>query len=137
MHELLSRDRGVTFQHTVLDDWKLSSCPMSAASVVLPEAGEPIMAWENAGHIAAQGLKAAPQGDGQKLPVIAAHPKTGTLLAWTEGVGFGRGGTVHWRLTSPGGLVFPESTAGRAGDLPPHGTVAAVALPDGRFVLMY
>jgi hypothetical protein len=140
MHLLVSRDHAATFIHTRLDDWKLATCPMSSAAL-LPASGGFLGAWENAGRIRFGGEKdtaqwATDMGDGQKLPVFARQEKTGEMvIAWTEGMGWNKGGALAWRYINE---ANPAANAtGRKDGVPANGSIAAVALPDGKFVILY
>jgi len=56
------------------------------------------------------------------------------LVAWTEGTAWKRGGTIAWRLSDRSGVQLAE--ARNAGPVPVWGLVAAVAMPDGSFVII-
>jgi hypothetical protein len=57
------------------------------------------------------------------------------LASWTEGMGWKRGGSVHWQLFRNEGQ--PLGTPGAADGVPVWSTVAAYAKRNGRFVLLY
>jgi hypothetical protein len=79
----------------------------------------------------------AGQGNGgRKHPSIADNGQGQTLVAWTEGTGWQRGGAVAWQLFDAEGKPVTNG-AGRAEKLPAWGLPAAIALKDGSFVLMY
>lgn len=141
MRLLHSQDRGQTFKLSTLDDWKLSMCPMSTAALIANGKGF-FGAWENDGRLGFGKLPGAAFGQiAQSAPL--KHPslainKDGSkiLLTWTEGISFGKGGAVGWQLLKPN--TAPASQPfGYAEGLPGHGNVAAVALADGTFAIIY
>ncbi|HET6407902.1 MAG TPA: sialidase family protein [Chthoniobacteraceae bacterium] len=139
MRLLRSSDRGESFELSALDEWKLSMCPMSTGSLLSTGNGF-IGAWENDGQIGFARLSGAnPQklkgAAPRKHPTLTTNSKGETLLAWTEGVAFGKGGEVGWQRFDATGK--PAGEVGRAEGLPGHGNVAAVALLDGTFALFY
>ena len=139
MSLLHSEDRGKTFKLSSLDDWKLSMCPMSTASLIDTKNGF-IGAWENDGRLGFSRLPgSSPQqlsGDTpRKHPTLAINNQGETLLAWAEGVSFGKGGTVGWQRFDASGKML--GSPGHAEALPGHGNIAAVALPDGNFAVIY
>ncbi len=71
----------------------------------------------------------------RKHPALAIHSSGETLLAWVENIGFGRGGDVAWQRFDAQGQRLGEP--GRASGLPANGNVAAVALADGRFLVIF
>jgi hypothetical protein len=67
--------------------------------------------------------------------VAVANGKGETLLAWTEGTGWAKGGSLAWQLYDSEGK--PTSEKGRAEGVPVWSLATAVAKPDGRFVVIY
>lgn len=138
---LVSRDHGDTFTVGTRDPWKIASCPMSSASI--SEApGTVLAAWETAGQVYFQkvGTKAntnvAPPGTGKrKQPSVIGNAAGQTLLAWTEGTAWQKGGEVAWQVFDASGS--PTAEKGRAPGVPVWGLVATVARPDGSFVIFY
>jgi hypothetical protein len=144
MYMLVSQDRGVRFRGQRLDDWTLTTCPMS--SVVMTNAENPLAAWENNGqvHFAALDAKlaqrpasiTAPATTGKrKHPAIAVNARGETLLVWTEGTGWKRGGSLAWQLYDRAGKSLAEK--GTAEGVPVWGLATAVALPNGEFQIIY
>jgi hypothetical protein len=141
---LLSRDRGRTFAVVSDHGWKAATCPMSSAALVTSRSGT-IAAWETADQIYFLLLDPktqqptrplTPPGVGRrKHPVTAVNSKGELLIAWTEGTGWQRGGSVAWQLFDASGSPLIEK--GRAPGVPVWGLAAAVARADGGFVIFY
>jgi hypothetical protein len=74
-------------------------------------------------------------GHGRKHPAVAVNGKGEILLAWTEGVGWNRGGSVAWQVYDHDGK--PTAERGHAAGVPVWSLVAAFVRPDGRFVIVY
>lgn len=75
-------------------------------------------------------------GRNRKHPVLAVNVKGETLLAWTEGTGWNRGGALAWQLFDSTGRPLPEK--GRIeGGIPMWGLAATVAKPNGGFLLIH
>jgi hypothetical protein len=70
-----------------------------------------------------------------KHPVAVANPEGEILLAWTEGTGWNKGGSVAWQLYDRDGK--PLSEKGRADDLPAWSLPTAFADPFGNFTIVY
>jgi hypothetical protein len=140
---LTSPDRGTTFTPRALQDWEISACPMSTFAVAEGD-GATVAAWETAGQVywtrvdgAGTGRPIAAPGSasGRKHPSIARNARGATLLAWTEGMGWGRGGTLAWQIFDKAGV--PVGDAGHADGVPAWSLVAADAKPDGTFDIIY
>ena len=58
-----------------------------------------------------------------------------TLLVWTEGTGWNRGGSLAWQLFDRSGK--PVGEAGSAPGIAVWSLAAAVAHPDGSFEIIY
>jgi hypothetical protein len=139
MRLLRSEDGGKTFKLSALDEWKLAMCPMSTASAISTSRGF-LGAWENDGKLGFGRLSGDPseQLSGKtprKHPTLASNDKGETLLAWAEGIAFGKGGAVGWQRFDAAGK--PVGPTGHAEGLPGHGSIAAVALNDGTFAVIY
>ena len=127
-----------------LQPWELPACPMT--TFAMAEARDGIVAaWETQQQVYTATLNA----DGRvastpspmtgtsvrKHPSIAINAAGDRLFAWTEGTAWARGGTVAWELRNRSG----ERLTGGAGSgtVPVWGLVAAVARPDGSFVILH
>lgn len=143
---LTSRDRGARFEGTRLHHWKLNACPMSSESFAESPA-DVLAAWETRGQVyftaidpatlEPGSITAAPgSGDDRKHPTVAGNARGETLLAWTEGTGWQKGGSLAWQLFDRSGK--PMSDKGRLeGVVPVWGLATAVARPDGGFTIVY
>lgn len=142
---LVSTDRGETFHSQTLSTWELNACAMTTAS--LASSGNRIAAaWEKAGEVYftfpddrtfSQAVVAgAPRtGSNRKHPAIAVAPSGETLLVWTEGTGWARGGSLAWQLFDAHGK--PLDGAGNAPGVPVWGLASAVAERSGSFTVIY
>lgn len=144
MFLLVSPDKGRTFRGQRLDEWTLTSCPMS--SVVMSDAQRRLAAWENSGQIwfaaldpklaAKPTATAAPGAPGKrKHPALAVNARGETLLVWTEGTGWKRGGSLAWQVFDRDGK--PTADKGTAEGVPVWGLPTAVAWPNGEFTIIY
>lgn len=145
MQLLISEDHGHSFSGRRIAKWTIDACPMSTASIC--QGGSNVFAaWETSGDVYYDQVHPPPleittarvpsgsPGD-RKHPAVAANGKGETLLAWTEGTAWGRGGSVAWQLFDRHGLALGRR--GRAPGLPVWDLVAAFALPDGGFTVVY
>jgi hypothetical protein len=139
---LLTAPRGSrTFEGRKLDTWNINACPMS--SMDFAQAGDKVEgAWETAGHVYFEDLTAvtaariaAPEGGpNQKHPRLAIAPDGETLMAWTEGTGWNRGGSLAWQLYDAAGK--PLGTKCTQPGVPTWSFGAVVAKPGG-FLVIY
>ena len=142
---LVSHDRGKNFAAQRVAKWELNACPMSTDFI--GQAGSNVLlAWETAGQVfyadvvrgAQKGPEpiAAPGAEtDRKHPVVAGNSRGETLLAWTKGTAWQRGGSVEWQVFDQAG--HPTAVKGTAPGVPVWGLVAAFARPDGGFTILY
>jgi hypothetical protein len=142
---LVSQDHGRTFAGSRVQPWTLNACPMTSMS--LAASGSRVeAAWETAGQVyfgdvfaeAARipAFQPAPGKAGaRKYPALAISPEGETLLVWAEGAAWARGGSIAWQVYGKDGR--PSGAAGVAPSLPAWSFAAAVARPDGGFVVLY
>jgi hypothetical protein len=141
---LVSRDRGESFKVLESDRWVVASCPMSSATITESKAGI-LAAWETAAqvHCAIIDPKAltarkrlTPEGmTKRKHPVAVGNDRGEVLLAWTEGTGWQKGGSVAWQVFDAAGQ--PTSEKGRTNGVPAWSLASAYAKADGSFVVVY
>jgi hypothetical protein len=142
---LSSGDRGRTFRGARIHQWEIAACPMT--SMDLAEAsGGVLAAWESEGQVffgavdtVSPGMswKAAPASDvtGRKHPRLATGPGGQTLLVWTEGTAWARGGSLAWQIfNSKGEAIGPIE---RRSGMPTWSFGAAVPRGDGGFTVLY
>lgn len=141
------------FAAVKLDGWETAMCPMSTFALY-PSGKDWLAAWETKGqvfygHIDRLGQlvrrHAAPgKGGNRKHPVVCCNGRE-TLLAWTEGLQWGKGGSVAWQIfnTANKDQDIPlannaamANVSGRAAGVPPWSLIAAVSEGD-RFVIFY
>lgn len=142
---LVSRDRGDSFQAENLGRWKVATCPMS--SFALAEGGGAVLAaWETNGQVSfvrlepASGRHAEPVSPpglarSRKHPVGAINDRGESVLVWTDGMGWNRGGSLSWQIFDKDGR--PTADKGRAPGVPVWSLVAAFVRPDGGFTVVY
>lgn len=144
MHLLASRDNGASFAGGVLDPWQSNTCVMSTASFSESPAGL-LAAWETKEQVyftridAKTGkpggaVGAAGMGAKRKHPSVAGNAAGETLLVWTEGTGWNKGGRLVWQLYGKDGKPSAEKGGGES--LPVWSFGAAFAAPGG-FTIVY
>jgi hypothetical protein len=140
---LVSRDKGATFQEKRLHSWNLNACPMSTYALTEND-GQVLAAWETRGRvfygvINPADLSVSPPnsvaGEAQKHPALIPGPNGKTLLVWTEGTGWQRGGGLAWQVLTRNGPTAPPV---RKPDMVPiWGLASAYTHPNGNFVILY
>jgi hypothetical protein len=129
-----------------LQPWRTSTCPMSSAS--LSEAPKGILAaWETEGQVAfaqinprtqAVSKPISPPGRAgtRKHPAVAGNTRGETILVWTEGTGWQKGGNLVWQVFDRDGK--PTGEAGKLrGGIPVWGLPTVVAGPFGGFTIFH
>ena len=72
----------------------------------------------------------------RKHPALAVNRNGETLLVWTEGTGWQRGGALAWQVYDGAGR--PAAQRGVVpGGIPVWGLATAVAGPDGGFTIIH
>ncbi len=108
MYLLVSNDGAETFSPLALQPWNIAACPMSTVSLAESTAGI-IAAWETQKQVffadvdrqtgsLGRPVPAPGPAASRKYPSIAVNSRGQTLLAWTEGTGWKKGGSVAWQV---------------------------------------
>lgn len=145
MYLLVSREKDARFGGVNVGRWNVEGCPMSTAAFVEGPTGV-LAAWETKGQVyfaridpatgkCSRAIPARGTAEGRKYPVLAVNARGETLLAWTEAMGWNRGGSVAWQVFDRWGK--PTREKGRAEGVPTWSLVAAFARPDGGFTVVY
>jgi hypothetical protein len=145
MYLLTSADKGARFQGEKLHEWEGGTCPMSLESFCQSRDAV-LAAWETADQVyfarvdpnsGQRPTALSPPGEpkGRKHPVIASNDRGQIILAWTEGMGWQKGGSVAWQVFDKEGKSIGE--IGRVRGVPTWSLVAAFARPDGSFTVVY
>jgi hypothetical protein len=143
MYLLASRDHGKTFQGSMIHPWEINACPMSSMSFA-ESAGTTLAAWETgrqvfygkvSGTAVPTPIAAPGEGKGRKHPRLAINARGETMLLWTEGTGWQRGGSLAWQLFNRDGMPMGEK--GSAPGVPAWSFGAVVARSDGTFTILY
>jgi hypothetical protein len=133
MYLLTSSDGGKTFQAIDLHPWQIGACPMSTVSLAAAS-GRVLISWETAGQVffsvidsrnmmVGKPVSAPGEGGHRKHPSVATNRAGQTLLVWTEGTGWKRGGSLAWQRFDEGGQSI--GTQGRVEGLPAWDFAAA------------
>lgn len=141
---LISRNQGVDFEIVNAHPWKISTCPMSSAFLSESASGV-LAAWETEGKVFFAQVNSDTKSVARavspasvprsKHPAVAGNARGEVLLAWTEGTGWQRGGTLAWQVFGTEGK--PISEINRAEGVPVWSLVSAVARADGSFLVLY
>ncbi len=133
---------GGDFAGRKVAEWQVGYCVMSTAMLSAVRGGM-LGAWESAGQVYFARVEgdgnaavAAPgPAGGRKYPAVAANKRGQVLLAWTEGMGWKKGGALAWQVFDAEGQ--PMGAEGHAAGVPVWSLVAAAARPDGTFTIVY
>ncbi len=142
---LESNDSGRSFRGSQVQPWTIGACPMSSMSLAAAGA-RVVAAWETAGQVyfgeidtaaarIAHPIAARGDGGARKHPRLAANARGDVLMTWAEGTAWQRGGSLAWQLF--GGDGQPIGALGTAPGIGVWSFPAAIARPDGRFVVLY
>lgn len=142
---LVSKDRGRTFDGADVSQWNVGYCVMSSAAFAQSPTSV-LAAWETEKQAYYARLDpatgkmltpvAAPGASlNRKHPAVAGNAPGETLFAWTEGMGWKKGGTLAWQVYDK--LGQPAAERGKVAGVPAWSLVAAFARPDGGFTIVY
>ena len=139
---LISHDKGAHFDIAYSHHWNVGTCPMSSAT--LSEAsGQILAAAETHGRVFFVQLDpqtgkvsspVSPEAQA-KHPVVLGNPRGEILLAWAEGTGWNKAGSLAWQLYDREGK--PISTKGRVDGLPAWSLPTAFTDQSGDFTIVY
>lgn len=140
---LVSSDHGSSFRATFSHPWSVGMCPMSSATVNTAGALT-LAAWETAGRVHLgrfskaewkSEVRAVGPLKGAKHPRLATNVRGETLMVWTEGTGWQRGGALSWQAFDMDGK--PTAEEGWKDGIPAWSYATAYARPDGNFVILH
>jgi hypothetical protein len=142
---LTSSDRANSFRCETAGEWMVDLCPMSSEAFV--DGPQAVKAgWETDGQVfmaridKKQGLLSQPTAapgspGGRKHPALAVNGRGHTILVWTEGTGWQRGGALAWQVFDEKGM--PTKARGRTDGIPVWSFAAVYPEPDDSFVILY
>ncbi|MBI2194694.1 MAG: hypothetical protein HYU36_22165 [Planctomycetes bacterium] len=145
MYLLVSTNQGAKFQGKKVGSWQVNQCVMSLSHFTENAKGA-LAAWESreqvyfaeidsAGFQVSSPVPAPGLAARRKHPVVARNAAGETCLAWTEGMGWQKGGAVAWQVFDAQGK--PTGEKGRADGVPAWSLVAVFARPRGGFTVVY
>jgi hypothetical protein len=142
---LHSEDHAGHFGGASIAPWRAEMCPMSSAAMADTGTGV-LAAWETRGQVFFGRVDpkthrlsppiSPPGGRGdRKHPAVAGNARGETILVWTEGTGWQKGGSLAWQVFDRAGR--PTGPQGRVeGSVPVWGLATVVARPDGGFAII-
>jgi hypothetical protein len=145
MELLVSGDHGRTFRDASVALWKLNACPMTTNDLSQGRQGV-LAAWETAGQIyfseidprsfqLFRAIVMPGKANDRKHPAVGTNLRGQVLVAWTEGTGWSKGGSLAWQLFDQmGHAVGPE---GHAAGVPVWGLPSVFADGQGNFTIVY
>jgi hypothetical protein len=142
---LTSTSGAERYRGTPLQRWQVQQCPMSSMAFAEGQQGV-LGAWETTGQVyygiveprtgeVSEPIAAPGRPAGRKHPRLAAAADGTTLMVWTEGTGWNKGGSLAWQVFDKTGKALKER--GRADGIPVWSFAAAFARADGGFTIVY
>jgi hypothetical protein len=74
-------------------------------------------------------------GKNRKFPAVAGNSQGEMMFAWTEGMGWKKGGELEWQVYDKTGK--PTTERGKTNGVPVWSLIAVFARPGGGFTIMY
>ncbi len=141
---LASRDRAQSFDGVLMHPWKIAACPMSTIAIAEGPSGV-VAAWETDGQIFFANVKprlaeysvpraVAGRGTARHHPAVAVNRKGEMVIAWTEGTGWQKGGTLAWQVFDSEGEPTTQSDRLKGG-IPVWGLPTVVSSADGFLIV--
>ncbi len=141
---LVASSRGAAPREKLLHQWNINACPMSSMAFAGTDQ-DVLGAWETQEQIyfaridprtlqLSEPAAAPGSATRRKHPSLAVNERGETLLVWTEGTGWNKGGALAWQLFDADGKLLSEG--GQVGGVPTWSFGAAVATASG-FVIFY
>lgn len=140
---LTSRSGTGAFDLLKLDSWEHKVCPMSSGALV--DTGRGVLAsWERAGQVHCSTIAPEPnarpvppeRSGERKHPRLAVDGQGRSIVVWTVGTGWNRGGSLAWQLFDADGRPI-DGAAGEQSGVPVWSFAAVVAWPGGGFEILY
>ena len=128
-----------------LQQWELSSCPLSTNDIGIDNNANRWLVFETAARIVQKNLQSeeAPtlvaeplSATRQKNPAIAFNSAGEHLVVWGEGISHSRGGSLNMRLFGADGQVLDSNFTAEI-EIPEFSFPAVANLPNGDFLLLY
>ena len=147
MYVLASKDKGGSFAATKLDKWEIGQCVMSSAGFHSITDGM-LASWETEHQVKFARVDELPPNSRpsvtapnlgeqtRKHPVLCSNSAGQVILAWTEGTGWQKGGSVAWQVFDQIGRPVVGGS-GRAEGVPVWGLVAVFSGPNDEFTVVY
>lgn len=145
MYLLASNDHAATFRTIAKDPWNIGICAMST-SAFAPGRDGVVAAWETKNQIrftrirndlTDSGVVSVPgNGSNRKHPAVAVNKQGDFIVAWAEGTGWSKGGSVAWQVFDRDGTP-KAGQPGRADGLPVWDSPAAFVAPDDSFRIAF
>ena len=146
MYLLVSQQGEADFASSRIAPWEVPACVMSTAALSPAPLGV-LAGWETQGQIyfgvvdansgkLSRSIAATGETKDRKHPTVAGNQRGEVILAWTEGMGWNRGGAVAWQVYNQQGRAI-AGAKGRLPGVPKWSLPAAVARPSGDFTVIY
>lgn len=146
MYLLTSKDKGQSFISAKLDNWKIGQCVMSSASFDAKTGT--LGAWETEQQVKFTQMSPARNSEPfvvapnwrkssmRKHPVVCTNSIGQVILAWTEGSGWNKGGSLAWQVFDSSGNPISDGS-GRVDGVPVWSFAAVSCGPNGEFTMIY